>query len=42
MISRLERGEAGRLSTYRAIGRALGIDYRQLLPADVEAGDQAQ
>ncbi len=34
MISRLERGDDGRLATYRALGRALGIDYRQLLPAD--------
>lgn len=34
MISRIESGEDGRLATYRALGRALGIDYRQLLPAD--------
>lgn len=40
MISRIEGGEDGRLRTYRALGRALGIDYRQLLPAD--NGDQAQ
>lgn len=42
MISRIERGEDGRLRTYRFLGRALGIDYRELLPADPGAGDQAQ
>ena len=42
MISRIERGEDGRLRTYRFLGRALGIDYRLLLPADTGDGDQAQ
>lgn len=42
MISRIESGEDGRLRTYRCLGRALGIDYRELLPADTGEGDQVQ
>lgn len=39
-VSRIESGQDPSLATLRSIGRALGIDYRQLLPAD--EGDQAQ
>jgi transcriptional regulator with XRE-family HTH domain len=42
MISRIESGEDGSLGTFRALGRALGVDYRQLMPADDGTGDQAQ
>ena len=34
VICRIEKGERGTIHTYRLIGRALGIDYRKLLPKD--------
>lgn len=39
-VSRIESGQDPSLATMRAIGRALGVDYRELLPAD--EGDLTQ
>lgn len=40
-IFRIERGSDASLKVYRAIGRALDVDYRTLLPADDQGGEVA-
>lgn len=34
VVCRIEQGQRGSLRAYQLIGRALGLDYRDLLPSD--------
>lgn len=42
LVSKIESGQDSTLGTFRALGRALGLDYRTLLPADPEHQERAQ
>lgn len=40
-VCKIEKGRPGSVATYQLMGQVLGVDYRQLMPADGADGTAA-